>query len=285
MALNPMTDQKSNRYSANSTRTGKTDAVVVHGLPESRITKVLKRLPKKTWMYVAIVLFVLFNILLGYEIQKPQIFRSKAAVGQATISIKPSQRILSQDGVFQIWLTVDQPVAFIRMDLTFNPATLKLTREVSWIHTSLNRKIMMTNMNEANSTGKIAIAFGLDPARKANPPTGTFQLAEFHLAPNTTAQNVTTAIAFTASFLQIIGSNGTPMNVISKDASVSLNPVSTATPTTTRTPVPTKVTTPTKTTESTPTPTVLPTQIFTPTPRPTGTPTPTRRTESFPITN
>ena len=280
------TNQKSNGSSTHPSHAGKGDAVIVHGLPEFWITKLLRRLPKKTWLYGAIILFVSFNILLGYEIQNPQILRSKAAVGQAMISIKPSQRVLLGDGVFQLWLTVDQPVAFTRMELAFNPATLKLTQEVSWIHPSLNRKIMMTAMNQANATGEIALAVGLDPTRKAHAPTGTFQLAEFHLAPNTTAQNVTTTIAFTASALQIIGSNGIPMNVISKEAGVTLNPVSTVTPmAVTGTPVPTRTPTPTRKPESSPVPTKSPTQILTPTKRPTNTPTPTRKTESIPITN
>lgn len=209
------------------------DAVIIQPPPEVWVRKLFHRIPRVTWVYIGVTVFVVGNILIAQTIRRQQTltFRSQAAVGQAKIFIQPATQVLSSGSSYQVWLTVDQPISFVHTEITFDPKLLKLTQEVDWVSTALTRNMMMTTMAQANTTGKIIMIVALDPAKKDNPPSGTFQLAALHFMPNTTASNVSAPITFITSALQLVNADAIPFGIVSTGATAQINLVPTPTPT------------------------------------------------------
>ena len=79
-----------------------------------------------------------------------------AAAGDATISVLPSSLGFNPDGSLQLWLTTDSPVAFARIDLTFDKNLINLDQEISLTGTFLTRVIKFSTMAEANNSGTIS---------------------------------------------------------------------------------------------------------------------------------
>lgn len=229
---------------------GKSDELIVHGLPVHPMIMLLNRIPKKIWTFSAVAVFLMVSILIAQKIQDPQILRIQAQLKKATISIQPKDSILVRDSAYQIWITNEQPVAFVQMELTFNPDQLILTEEITLTQSNLSKKILVTNKDQANTTGKITIIIGSDPMKKSPLRVGTLKIADLQFAPKTTTNNISAAITFNSSALQILGFDGQPFAVIARNATVSVNPAQMAVPTST--PVPTPVTT------GIPTPTITP---------------------------
>jgi hypothetical protein len=201
-----------------------------------------------------IPLLAIFGIVI--LIKNYQSIGTEAAIHQAALSFQVSSTTLPPQNTFGIWINADSPTAFADVELSFDQTKVKLAQEVS-ISNTLTRQVKVTTMAEANSTGKVSIVLGLDPANRSNPPSGAFQIAGLTLAGNTTAQNVITAVTFNTSAMQLVAMDQSVFTLTSTPLAITVNPaVATPTPTAT----------PTSTPRPTVTPTGLPTPTLTPTP-------------------
>jgi|GEM_PF-2508712 len=211
-------------------------------------------------------------ISIGASLSFIQDWRSKAALGTATLRVVPATGSLSSSKLYQIWLTVDKPVAFAHVEVMFNPDLIKLSQNLTLTNSVLNRVVVQTSIAEANMAGKFVIAIGLDPQQKTNAPTGSFKLADFYLTPNAALQGQIATVAFGGSS-GVTDLDAGIMTIIPLDATVTLilDPTPTPTPIVTQ-PVVSPTNTPSIRPTNTPTVRLTPTprgQRSTPKPKPT----------------
>lgn len=201
------------------------DTIIVPPRPEARITQgMYPQWNKKITVIVGTCVFVLINLLIASAVQKRQSFQSKAAVGQATISIKPAQSSLPPDGLFQIWISSDKPVVLAHIEFSFDPTLLSLQSEmVNNPENHLTKIVKNTTREHANSEGKMIVAYGLDPAHKSNPPSGTFLLGSFTASSKTTNSNISTPITLSESSIQIVDDTAMVFTVSVHNTTVTLN--------------------------------------------------------------
>jgi hypothetical protein len=220
------------------------------------------------YLLLAIPIIVVF--LIAKIIQDNQSIGLQANTHQASFSFQLASWTLPPANTFGVWADTDSPVGFADVELTFNPAIVKMTQEVS-LTGSLTRKIKVTSMADANSTGKVSIIVGLDPAKIASPPSGAFQIANVAFDANTSTKNATSSISYATSSMQVVSTDKSVFSLTAAGVDLTINPTPTPTPTPTSTPTPRPTSTPTPRPTLTPTPTVN----ITPTPVPGITSTPT----------
>ena len=242
--------------------------------------KISSYLPKGTMARLALLLVILIGLPAAiFIVRKAVQYVPKAAVTTVTLSTTPASATLPPNATVRVNLSAGtQLIGFTRVVLTFNPAQINLASEVTTTtRLRQNREpatdpwIVKTTMAEANSTGRVVIALGLDELDRANPPTGTFEIANFSVRSSTTQTNVSSQLAFTVSDSQIVNMTAEAQIIASTGSTFTLNPVVTNTPTATPTATPSPTRTPTPTATFTPTPTRTPTPTPTPTMTPTGT--------------
>ena len=217
------------------------DTVIVPAVPEPwyrRVWKALFKNPKVT-PYLGIGLFLVIGIVVTVATLHPQQVTTRAVVHQAKVSVLPATLSLPPNGALQIWATTDSPLAFVNVEVTFNPAVVKLTQEVALTTSAWGRVIQQTTMATANTTGKLTLVVGLDPTHVQTPPTGTFQLATLSFGANTTASNATTTVTITSASSQLVAVDTTVFAVTTAGSSIIVNPLPTPTPTVAVTPTPT----------------------------------------------
>lgn len=146
-----------------SSQIKKADELVVHPPPDPWLIRPFKRIPKQVWTFLLVGFFLLINILVAREIQNPQIFKLKANQNKITISVQPANTILDGDTPYQLWMTADQPVAFMNIALSFDPNIIRLTENIKLANASLLKLVKATTLDEANKTGKIILTTGFEP--------------------------------------------------------------------------------------------------------------------------
>jgi hypothetical protein len=201
-------------------------------------------------------------------LKNTQTIKTKAGLHQASVSFQLTSWSLPPQNTFGVWINSDSPVAFSDVELSFDPKSVKLSKEIV-PKTSLTRKIKVTSMADANSTGKISIVLGLDPAMSGNPPSGAFQIADLTFDSNTSSQNVVTKIVFTNSGMQIVAVDQSVFNLTSTGIDLTINKTN-PTPLPTSKPTPGPIVVPTSISVSTPTPTPVATFISKPSVNPTA---------------
>src|SRR4030042_940626 len=80
-----------------------------------------------------------------------------------------------------------------------------------------------TTPSEANATGIINLSLALDPAQRASPPTGTFQLATIPLSPNTAAQNISATLHLDTPAMQVVNPDTPLFTITTVDSTITLN--------------------------------------------------------------
>jgi len=180
--------------------------------------------------YLLLAIPIIASFLILKEYQNRQSAKLNAAVHSASLSFQLANWSLPPEHTFGVWLNTDSPVTFARVSITFDPTAIKMTSEGS-AGASLSRIVQITSMSEANSTGKLTLVLALDPAQKASPPSGAFQLANFNFDANTLTQNITTSISFNPSDSQIVALDESVFGIISvQNLNLTINPVATPTP-------------------------------------------------------
>ncbi len=213
--------------------------------------------------YFLVVVPAIAIFLIVAAAQKRQTLSTSADTHQASVSFQLASWDLPPQSTFGIWINSNSPVIYSDIELSFDPKLIKMTNEIV-LKGGLTKNIKVTSMAEANTTGKVSVVSGADPALSAAPPSGVFQVADLTFNSNTSSQNVSTTITFVGSGIQIIALDHSVFNTTATGINLVINkstPIPTAKPTTSPTPVPTPV--------PTPMPTVKPTI----TPAPTATPT------------
>lgn len=186
----------------------------------------LKSVDKRIKYILILVAMVIpiAGIFIGVELsQRYESIRSEAGVNQANIFIQPSQSNVTGQTAFQLWVTVGNPVGFVSTEINFDKNSLKLLNEVNTTTSILKKDILVTTMANANSTGKITVVLGLDPANIANPASGTFMLANLNFGPNTQNQNVSTVLVVNNTNTQVVGMDTSNFTIASANSSLIVN--------------------------------------------------------------
>lgn len=206
---------------------------------------------KSIWTIIGVLVFVGANILIANWFTEPIRFETRAATHTVNISLRPGEMTITGPRDVQMWVVPDFGVAFIRVELQFNPALLKLAKNITPASGDLFTNVIeVTPAAEANATGSITYVVGLDPAKRDTPPDTAFQLFAATFTPVVTMENMTTTIEVPQSAIQVVGIDATAFAVTSNGTALTLHPVpATATssprPTSTQTPVPVVIRTPT----------------------------------------
>jgi hypothetical protein len=200
--------------------------------------------------FVLVVILYLANFI----IKSRQSIYTGAAVGNASLFFEPSSVTIPPNGTVNLWITATQKVGFSAVDLSFDPALIKLAGSPTLTSTVLTRVIKQTSVSEANSTGKFSLVIAVDPTTLASAPTGSFKIATLTFASATTLADKTSSLAFTST--QLVDVNATPFAVTTQNVSFTLNPTQAiaASPkvTLTSTSAPTATSVPTKVPTTTP---------------------------------
>ena len=190
--------------------------------------------------------YLLFSIpiiaifFVARAVQMNQSLNSEAGNYTATVSFQLSNWTLPPQSTFGLWVNSNGPTAFTAVEFNFDPKLIRMTSEPVLTNTKLTKIVKVTSMAEANTTGKVSIVLGLDPAQKANAPTGAFQIADVNFEAVTTNPNILTAITFNTGAMQIVALDQSVITVSSTNLNLTLNPVATPSPTATVAPTPTK---------------------------------------------
>jgi len=216
------------------------DTVIVPAVPEPCYRRAIRAVKNpKVAPYLGIGLFLFIGIVITVATLHPPQVTTRAVVHQAKVSVLPATLSLPPNGTLQVWATTDSPLAFLNVELTFDPAVIKLTAEVALSTAAWGRVIRQTTMATANTTGKMTLVIGMDPALRQASPSGTFPIATLQFGANTTASNATTTVTITSASSQLVAVDTTVFAVTVLGSAVTVNPLPTPTPTVAVTPTPT----------------------------------------------
>ncbi len=222
---------------------------------------------KKYWLSGLILIFltiVAFGVV--YLVKRPvQKTKISAAAGTATVRMQPQNVTLPQQKVVQVWATVNKPVGFIDLDITFDKSKLTITKEPAFSVNSTNT-VSLTDMATANTSGRITFVAGVDPTKVSTAPNGTFQIGTIEFTNKSGFTSGTTTIGIQTNESQFVDMDATPFTVSGINTTVAFATLSTPTSTSTSTATPR-----TSANIPTPTPTSNPTRSASPIPTPTST--------------
>jgi hypothetical protein len=176
---------------------------------------------------LGIILSIFAVIVATKKVQEYQSLKTNAAASPAEIFFNPStDTVTTTEKVFPVWINSSSVgVSFAVVELTFDPATLVLTKDPTPVNPVLTQAIGITTAATANSTGKISITLGQAPETAT--PSGAFQLVTLTFkAKNTTTS--TSSVAIDLSNSQLINNSAVSFALSATPLSLSLNPVVTA---------------------------------------------------------
>ena len=162
----------------------------------------------------------------NYPLQKPQIFEINSSPGNASLFFAPNSPTFNPAGTLELWVTTDKPLAFSRVELSFDPSHLQLDQEITLTTPALKRLIKVSTMAEANNTGQLTLLLGLDPTTLSQAPTDSFQLATLHFISQVETANLSTPLSFIPNNLQLIDTGATAFVLSSTPANITLKPAS-----------------------------------------------------------
>jgi Bacterial Ig domain len=145
-------------------------------------------------------------------IKRSQSLEAAASAGNAQIFFNPAS-------------TTDKPLAFARIELTFDPNLVRLASELTLGTQALQRVITKTSMAEANVSGKIILVLGLDPTTLSAAPTGSFKLASFTLTTQVATPNLATTLTPVLANVQLVDTSAIPFTTTATSVTLTLNPV------------------------------------------------------------
>ncbi len=163
-------------------------------------------------------------------IQRSNTYQVGASAGNALLFFEPQNLSTPPNALVNVWATTDKPVGFVRAEFTFDHTLLRLNQEISLAVPALSRIVKVSTMSEANSTGKVQIHLGIDPAQLSSAPSGSFKIASLSLSPRVTTPNLISQLNMFTSNLQLVDTSAVPFIVSSDRAVISINPISSPTP-------------------------------------------------------
>lgn len=154
------------------------------------------------------ILSIIFMIL-SYGITTNGNIQTVAAQddGRTQIYFEPDHPTLSSDNLMKIIVdTKTTPVAFVHIDLTFDPSVIKLTGEIQT--TPLLAKVVsISSMAEANASGRIVIALALSPDspdQRNSPPNGFIEFAKIPIGLVNPGTKSYTSLTFTNNLIEVV---------------------------------------------------------------------------------
>ncbi|HCM37023.1 MAG: hypothetical protein UV61_C0003G0094 [Candidatus Gottesmanbacteria bacterium GW2011_GWB1_43_11] len=201
----------------------------IHPVHFEKLTNKVDRLKFLLLFSVLVSLFTLFVIVL--KLPEPTSYTSKAGTNTASFSLLPTQISLPPEFGFQVWVNAQNPVAFAHVEINFDKNLVALTQEPELINPMLSRVVKRTSKTDANKTGVVVFAVGLDPINKALAPTGAFQLAKLTFNTITTQSNLTTQLTFNQSALKLVNPDASVFTLTTTNSNLTLNPLVLPSPT------------------------------------------------------
>jgi len=202
---------------------------------------------------VALPLFIWALINMTFDVRE----KAQSVQPNATLRFEPTQATIPTQTEYDIWIDSDNSVSFAAITLNFDKDLINLSQEITYTD-KLDKEIITTTKDQANSNGQLELIRGLSPENISNGPSGSFKVASITLESKTNNDNVATSISF-ANNCQIVATDEAVFNLTTNNLVITLNPVSTSTPTSSSTASATIAPTPTSTSISTASPTAIPT--------------------------
>jgi len=204
-------------------------------------------LSNKKWLQLLVLPVLVIGLFAGtWGLKNYRLFSPKAT--GVKVYLVPTSAVLRSgtEASFDVMVDSDiNSVSGVHVEIPFNNANLNLSREIT-LGQGLGQTLKVSTMAEANTSGKIVIARGLNIANKSNPPKGVFLLATVWLRPSTTSTLTSTITPEAVKISDMSSSLLSQVGVIG--STININPVITTTVTTSLTPTGTptpKVTSPT----------------------------------------
>ncbi len=97
-------------------------------------------------------------------------------------------------------------IGFVKAEVVFDTTKVRLNQEIV-TSTKLQKKITVTSIVDANTSGKIEIILGLDPANSATAPNSLFELAQLFFTPINTTSNQSSVLSFAPSIMQVVNTS------------------------------------------------------------------------------
>ena len=173
------------------------------------------------WKLSVVALWIV-GVFIGNSMKNPQTTVTKAAAGNAKVSIYPHESKLPLEKSFQLWITTDQPVSSADITLTFDPKAIQISREViPGVNTSYS--VQFTSWTQANKTG--ALEFHVKPGTTNNPiAPGTMQFGTFYFNKTKGTSSTFTTIAVNTEKTTVANQDSIPFTVSTTDTSITLSP-------------------------------------------------------------
>lgn len=175
---------------------------------------------------IATSTYYMANVL----IKRAQTLQAGAAAGTASFFFEPSGVTLPTSSQLNLWVTADQPVAFVHARVKFNHNLIQLTQSPTLNAPTLSRVISQTSVSSANSSGILDLVVGLDPSNRSTQLIGNFSLATLKFSPKT-SDSTTTTVSLDNSASQVVDIGAIPFNLQSTSANLVLNPSTSSSPT------------------------------------------------------
>jgi hypothetical protein len=152
-----------------------------------------------------IVLFALITIpAFAFAVQHPTFLRPKADLSGVQVYLAPTTASVPPDKTLQLMANAQtNQAAFIQTEVVFDPAKVQLV-QAPLLGTALKKIIFQTELAEANRTGRLKLAVGLDPADKAQAPTQSFLIASLIFKSATTTTNQSASVAISADRTRLV---------------------------------------------------------------------------------
>lgn len=148
----------------------------------------------------------------------------KAQVAPVQFSFAPSSASLPPNQTLDLRLdAATNRIGFVHVELTFDQTKVNLANEIT-VTNALKTVVTKTTRDQANATGRVVVAAGIDPADIPNAPTGVFSFASLSFMTVSTVQNDTAHVAFDQPRLETFDIAEARLSSAASDATLTLNP-------------------------------------------------------------
>lgn len=149
--------------------------------------------------------------------------KARAGTDSANLFTQPQDLSLPSVLDMQIWVTVKNPVGFVATEITFDKSVVKISNDIDISPSPLKKIINITSANDANNSGKITIALGLEPNDISSPANGTFRIANIKLEPNSDLKNLSSKFSFIQQNTQVVGMDESAHTITATNADIKVN--------------------------------------------------------------
>jgi hypothetical protein len=155
--------------------------------------------------------------VVGFLIYRSANSTHKNNLTPATISLESNADTLTSDSLITIKAdTKENKIGFVQVTVTFDSTKLSL-KEDPKPNPNFKTVVKNTTTDEANSSGSIVLAIGLEPGNEGQ--SGSFEVGTLQFEPKNLEENVT--LSFDTSNSQIVTMDAKPLPLEKKDLTIS----------------------------------------------------------------